>query len=301
MIKIVTHWQTFHIDELFAIAFLKMYVDNKVQITRTRDESILSAAKNDPDTWVLDVGGEYNPEMKNFDHHQSTFGLKWEDGTPFSTCGLVWNYLKQNKYLNQHMNNETMKEIEERIIMKVDKQDNGIEFWKEAFFIGIFNRKTDNEEQNFKQFLKALNATEDFYKNLFGIIRQNMKSEKEVIKVVEKSKQYDDIIVMDSNDEATFNKLNEHTDKVLAVIPYRGKDTFKIQSISFIGNSYSMKCPMPKEWNGLSGEELEKVSGVKGMVFSHKSGFMCVFNGTKEEAIKLAQQVVMYNKVFNKK
>tara|TARA_B100000700_G_scaffold178953_1_gene197618 strand:- start:13842 stop:14744 length:903 start_codon:yes stop_codon:yes gene_type:complete len=294
-INIVTHWQTFHIDEIFAIAFLKLYVDKDINVTRTRDKSILSKSVQDPDTWVLDVGGEYNPDMKNFDHHQASFSGKWSDGTPYSTCGIVWKYLKENNLLAQHMNKETIQRIEEEVIIKVDKQDNGIEFWKEAAFIGMFNRQTDDQSKQNSQFFKALKSTEEFFKNMFALIRQNIKAEKQVLKVVKKSEEYKNVIFMDSNNKNVFKQLVFHTDKQIAVLPYKSKTSWKIQSLPSKNNAYDVKCPMPKHWGGLSDKKLQEVSGINGMVFCHKTGFMCVFEGSKEEAIEIANQIYLYN------
>jgi uncharacterized UPF0160 family protein len=289
-IQIVTHWQKFHIDELFAIVFLKLYVDQDINITRTREPSQLTKFVNDPDVWVLDVGGEYNPDMKNFDHHQATFKKSWSDGTPMSTCGIVWTYLRENNYLSQHMNSETMDRIEKDIIIKVDKQDNGIEHWTEAFFIGLFNRQTDDQKKMHHQFMKALSATEDFYKNFFGYIRQNMKADKNVSKVIKKSEQYAHVVFMDSNNQQIINRLSEYTDKQIVVLPYKGKNTWKIQAIT-------PNCHMPKAWRGLSGKQLSDVSGVPNMVFCHKTGFMCVIEADKDTAINVAKQVYAFNQL----
>ena len=293
-IKIVTHSQHFHIDELFAIVFLKMYVDKNIDVVRTRDEKLLSEYKTDKDVWVIDVGGEYDPEMKNFDHHQKSFKGAWEDGTPLSSCGLIWHYLKENNLLSQHMNGETIDKIEKDIVKKVDKQDNGIEFWQEAYFISIYNTKTNDEKKLKYSFDRALEVTNDFYKNLFGVIRRSLRAEREVKKVIDKSKEFENVIVMDSHNMDMMKILHSYTDKTIAVLPYKGKEIWKICSITN-GNSFSKRSEMPKDWLGLSGKKLETVSGVKGLEFCHKAGFMCVYKGLKEEAINIANNIYLYN------
>lgn len=295
-IKIVTHWQNFHIDELFAISFIRLYVDKDLDIIRTRDKNVLNEATKDPNVWVLDVGGEYNPEIKNFDHHQKSFNETWADGTPMSTCGIVWLYLKENNYLSQHMNKETISEIEKRVIINVDKQDNGIEFWREAYFIGLFNRQTNDNEIHNRQFNKALNATTEFFKNLFGDIRNDLKSLKVAEKSVKSSSDFDNVVFMDTNNNKAFSKLTELTDKQICVLPYKSKTTWIIKSLPVKGSSsYSISCPMPSSWRGLSDKDLQDVSDVEGMVFCHKTGFMCVFEGTKEDAISLANKIYLHN------
>lgn len=296
MINIVTHWQNFHIDEIFAIVLLKVYLDPDITITRTREQEKLKQACADPDVFVIDVGGDYNPSLKNFDHHQAQFQDTWDDGTPFSSCGLIWRWLKEQGAFKGCMNTETIREMEERFIKRVDKQDNGIEYWNETTFITIYNRKANNDVQDI-QFQRALSVAEDFYRNMFGAIRNDIKSHKEAVKAIQQSEYLNNVIVMKSNNEFAFKKLNTLSNKKIAVLPYKGKSVWKIQSLPKINESYSMQCPMPKEWRGLSHKELEYVSGIKGMVFCHKTGFMCVFEGDLESAINIANDIYLYNSI----
>lgn len=72
---IVTHNGTFHADEVFAIALLMLYFAKKspkdsIEIFRTRDAKAIAKCVADKDTWVVDVGGSYEPFARNFDHHQ---------------------------------------------------------------------------------------------------------------------------------------------------------------------------------------------------------------------------------------
>ena len=68
-IKIITHDGLFHGDEVFAVALMMLFY-KELNIVRTRDAAILEKGVKDQSVYVLDVGGDYNPEMKNFDHHQ---------------------------------------------------------------------------------------------------------------------------------------------------------------------------------------------------------------------------------------
>ena len=66
MYTIATHNQSFHADEIIAIAlFTSLFDDDNYEIIRTRNEDILL----DCDV-VVDVGGEYFPAAEQFDHHQ---------------------------------------------------------------------------------------------------------------------------------------------------------------------------------------------------------------------------------------
>jgi hypothetical protein len=65
---IITHPGGAHFDELLAISLITAsYKDIEFKIHRrkpTREEL------NNPEIWVVDVGNRFQPELKNFDHHQ---------------------------------------------------------------------------------------------------------------------------------------------------------------------------------------------------------------------------------------
>lgn len=82
--KILTHAGTFHADEISAVALL-LLVYPDAEVTRTYDAETVKAAQADPDTFVVDIGREYNPGMLNFDHHQ-------DESLPASNM-LVLDYL----------------------------------------------------------------------------------------------------------------------------------------------------------------------------------------------------------------
>src|ERR1700675_3827265 len=82
-----THDGSFHADEVTACSLLLLFdrIDRNL-IRRTRNPQILAECD-----YVCDVGGEYNPERRRFDHHQIDY-----QGT-FSSAGMVLLYLKEKK------------------------------------------------------------------------------------------------------------------------------------------------------------------------------------------------------------
>lgn len=65
--KILTHAGVFHADEVLAIATIKSLFSYEIPIERVNEVS--EEDMQDPQVLVLDIGGEYNPELGNFDHH----------------------------------------------------------------------------------------------------------------------------------------------------------------------------------------------------------------------------------------
>ena len=88
---LVTHSGTFHLDDAFAYAVLRLAfglgaagVDHA--LIRTRDEAVVAGADV---AW--DVGAVYDPAAGRFDHHQRGAPVR-EDGLPYSAAGLVWRH-----------------------------------------------------------------------------------------------------------------------------------------------------------------------------------------------------------------
>lgn len=67
MYKIIVHPGRAHRDDLMAVCVLLAALDGPVEVCR-RDPGSEDLA--DPDTYVVDIGMDYNPQQHNFDHHQ---------------------------------------------------------------------------------------------------------------------------------------------------------------------------------------------------------------------------------------
>lgn len=292
---IYTHSNIFHIDELMAIALLKRFSfkkNDEVEIIRTREQTILNEVKQNKDIWVIDVGFEYNADMLNFDHHQSE-DLTWndKDRTPFSSCGLIWKWLKDNKKI--HYNEDYIQEIEENIIKLVDMQDNGIKIWKESQPFFYYNRK--NPLTDDVQFEKALSAIGEFLDNLLFEIKSNMGAKKAVKISVKQSKNKKDVVFFKGNFNNGAYFAQFMTDKRFVCYP-RSKGYWIIQAIPYDPeNPYSHRALFPELWRGKENEELHKISGLENLVFCHNNGFLLVFKGEQEFALDILNKISLDN------
>jgi len=66
---IVTHPGSAHFDDFFAIS-LVLAVNNDITTIERRPPTEAELANRE--IWVIDVGHRHEPDLKNFDHHQST-------------------------------------------------------------------------------------------------------------------------------------------------------------------------------------------------------------------------------------
>jgi uncharacterized UPF0160 family protein len=249
--KVITHDTTFHADDVFAVAMLKI-ADFHVELTRTRDPLILADAIAQPHTIVLDVGGVFDPSMYNFDHHQ--------DMSLVSSAGMIWEHFKDSicpveaqPYFGQFIAS----------IDAIDtNRDNIYAVWNTLPFgfrntsgiIGGFNRDPTNAEKQLLQFDKAVAFAVSIIEN--EVISAQMKAESE--------RQYAERSIL-VNNVAVFEKYNtvwkEKAEHKFAVMPHA--NGFQVQSRD------TSIAIIP-----------ETAENFDGFIFRHKSGFMATF---KEE------------------
>lgn len=279
-IHVVTHDGKFHPDEIYACVLLAFFKNAKIRFTRTRDEKKLERYKNKRDVYVIDVGGEYHSSMLNFDHHQSTFNAVNANGNVMSSCGLIFKYLKGDI---DRLPKSIATKIE-TFVDNLDKHDNGVEYFREVEFISLYNSSASKH-----RFLNAFKAACTHFQNLLGRWYEEYRMElleEEVLDSLQDGVLYsDDMISITPRMNANPNA------KVL--VAKRNDAEYCIKSLNE-GEAidFSMRCPAPESWRGLSGRDLEQASGFDGMVFSHKSGFLTIVKGNKDQAVAVARYIV---------
>lgn len=69
--KIVSHLNPRHVDDFLAIAYLKAKFP-QAEIEFVHPQNVSTEYLENPEICVVDVGGEFNPDRHNFDHHQDS-------------------------------------------------------------------------------------------------------------------------------------------------------------------------------------------------------------------------------------
>ena len=178
-IKIVTHNETFHCDEVLGCGILKLIYPDAV-IIRTRDVSIIESCELCD--IVLDVGKIYDPNTNRFDHHQESFNDSFSDNytTPLSSCGLIWKHyghrvLEAHPKFNvfEKYTEEIYNNIYKSIIHPVDCNDNGISntYVNMVYFpvelsniVSSFN-ETHNETSQYDNFIETMTMCQKIFMN----------------------------------------------------------------------------------------------------------------------------------------
>lgn len=289
--KIVTHNAKFHTDDVFAAATLLILYPN-AEIIRTRDKEIIETADI-----VIDVGEIYDTEHNRFDHHQTGGAGKRDNGIQYSSFGLVWK--KFGEKISG--SSEVAEKIDRTITQLVDAADNGqdviLSTIPEVFpftINGIIDqyRATWKEEEHWdERFIEAVHWAQTIIKREIKMTADMLEGEK-IVEVLYHDSANKKIIVIDEKydfgRELVMNVLVKFTEPIYAIL-YRG-DTQSWQLLTIrknIGTFESRKL-LPEVWRAKRDAEFETVSKVRGALFCHRSGFMCITK-TKEGALKLAE------------
>lgn len=137
-IKLYTHSGAAHADDVFAAAILQTaFEGNSIRVIRTRNPIELKQAAGMPLTFLLDVGGVYDPAELLFDHHQPQgAGYRQPDikEWPYATAGLVWRHYGAQAVSQMHPSltsvqvNEVVDAIDDQVLKYIDAVDCGIRF-----------------------------------------------------------------------------------------------------------------------------------------------------------------------------
>ena len=264
---LVTHSGRFHADEVFATSMILMIEDH--EIIRSREQDEIDAADI-----VLDVGAEYDPEKRRFDHHQNSFTMTREDGTPYATAGLIWKHYAKAIFASKGLVQPEQVEyatrwVDEKLIKDIDAVDNGMYLEDPrpsvSMIIGIMNESSDEPEKQLQAFHKAVQFTNDIMHNIVDAaireaevaseLTERLKSVENGLLILDKNLPYKDFI-------------SKHPEVQRVVYP-RNEEQYGVYC-------NGKQNHLPERFRGLRDEELQQVSGLDDAVFCHKSGFMCV-------------------------
>lgn len=281
-----THNGTFHADEVFAIALLKIIFKENIEIIRSRDDNI------NADLYI-DVGGKFD-NITYFDHHFKEFDQYHdiEKKLPKSSFGLIWD-----KYASQIIDNPNIiNKVRIMLVIPIDAHDNNIKLCKynESNYnaytvsnvISAFNKKNNDNEN--EQFLKALEIAQTTIINIIDYITEQFEDEDTLKSIFEEQRLQSDktYVILDTY----YNYSNAIKDKKYSYIThliFPEKDKWRAVCIKD-NVAQVLKAPFPEKWGGLFDKELEEVSGIEGSVFCHR-GLWIAVNNSKEGIIKMVE------------
>ena len=293
--KIGTHSGSFHADDVFCAAFLKL-VNNDLVIVRSRDNDELSTCD-----FIFDVSidGVYNM----YDHHgvDRVYRTGKDDYIAYSAFGLVWRDLGL-EYLSLFIQDEDLCEkawrsIDYKIVRGIDAEDNGVKLPGEILniceIISALNSNWNSDKPIDESFSEAVELAKIIFKSFIDrevsriaardIVRESYEKSQNGRRVL---KQYapwaSHLIAMDI------------IEKVKLVVYPGHNNEYKVEVVKKEMGSFESRMDLPLEWAGKRNDDLVAVTGVEDAIFCHPERFIAAAK-TFAGAIKLAKLAIAYN------
>lgn len=270
-----THSGTFHADDILAAAALRM-AKPSVTILRSRDVDQLNAADI-----LFDVGRVYDPATCRFDHHQLEYSEARENGIPYSSFGLVWRELGVALCGSA----AAAHRVDVSLVQGVDAIDCGVTLSKEPMavklmsisaILGSFNlgwQDASSAEAMNAAFEKAISVAQAV---LVNAIREANGLEKAKA-IVEQGELLEDGRLLILQHGVPWKETvveSSKYDRLLYVVYPDAQAKWHLCCVPDKAGSFSNRKSLPAAWAGLDGEELDKVTGIKGCVFCHRARFV---------------------------
>lgn len=291
--RVITHSGTFHADDVFAFVILRAALGD-FEFIRTRDNEQIASADI-----VFDVGGIYDPAKSRYDHHMRDLPRR-EDGTPYSSVGLIWRdygrkaLLRLAAGIDEQALDLVWQDIDTGIILAIDQADNGVSPTSPghlSLLIEAFNPTWDSSQS----YDDAFGQAAEFAHGILQRACQQASAEAQAMAfVLVAAKRTHDrrLIVLDRKlpwEKAVFDG---HLNELLFVIyPNEDSTAWYCRTVPPEPNSFGQRLSLPEAWRGLQDEAFSKAAGIADGVFCHPSGFIC---GARSQAsvIHLAEQAI---------
>lgn len=297
---LVTHSGGFHADEVLSTVILtRLYPE--AEVVRSRSPAWITPADG---RLIYDVGGAYDPEAGIFDHHQRESPLR-EDETPYSSFGLVWKHFGMAFLRSFDIPQTELETIhaafDRSFVLPVDQVDNGTVSVSEAGPLSsmtlpglietlkpVFD-DTDPESET-RAFHAAVGIARQFVEA--RVNRSAAKRRAEVL-AAEAVRAAGTSPILELPMGMPFRPavIEAGADHLLFVVTPRGDGEWTLGGIRKHEQGFEQRADLPEAWAGLSGAELEQVSGVSGAKFCHKARFIAAASG-REAILKMAELAV---------
>ena len=269
----ITHSGTMHADEVFATAFLDMYLGERT-VFRTN----IVPDNINPNILVYDVGrGKY-------DHHQLD-ALKRENNITYSSFGLLWKDFGRDFLKKQDIEyvEDVFLGIDKDLVEYIDADDNGFFPKIDAKYmvktlpgiIKIFNPSYLADEDESTQFEKAVSLAKTILEEEILYINGKVYADKQIQELLEDINENDKYIILNTYlpyEESVLN--NEKANNILFVAFPSNRGGYAIKTLPKSIDDKTARLEFPEEWGGLEGKELQEVSGIKGLSFCHVGRFI---------------------------
>ncbi len=302
---LATHSGKFHCDEVFAYAVLRLALGLQSPgldhvLLRTRKPDLIEKADI-----VWDVGFVFDEAASRFDHHQRGAPLR-DDGTPFSSAGLIWRVYGEHAVakLLQASGSDSFAaaiaaEIDATIVRKIDENDNGVsaegpiqrDTLGLATLVGDCNPTWDDPagrgptagDAAFQDATALVLST--LQRRVDGL-RARLAAEASVLAAHEAGED-PRILVLDQG-MPWKNVVFSHDLPVLFTVSPASNGNWMLDTVPPEPGSFDQRMSLPEAWAGLDAAALAATSGVADAVFVHLRRFVGAAK-SRDGALQLAR------------
>jgi uncharacterized UPF0160 family protein len=265
--KGITHGGKFHADDVFSTAVLRMLCPG---FTVKR---VLSVPEDTDGYIVYDTGGG------EFDHHGAEIKCR-PDGRRYASFGLIWE--RYGAYLTG--SEEIKNAIDEDFIAPMDESDNGGEKDMVSGIISAFNPPWNSDGNTDVAFEEAVDIAVTILTRLIAHEAAAKEADSEVREALDAME--NGIVVLKRF--APWTKILVGTDALFVIYPSM-RGGYNVQGVPISKDSRELRVSFPEKWCGLEDEKLVEASGIDGLVFCHRSGFLLAAD-TFEAALSAAEK-----------
>ncbi|AHJ65415.1 MYG1 family protein [Granulibacter bethesdensis] len=304
---LITHSGKFHCDEVFAYAVLRFALglsspgEDHV-LLRTRKPELIETGDI-----VFDVGLISDPSNNRFDHHQIGAPTR-EDGTPFSSAGLVWQIYGERAVASLLAPQDAAfapaiaTALDGKLVKRIDEIDNGVSASGPvarnsldlAALVGDFNPPWDSPDAN------GPTAGDDAFQHATAMVAgvlarqvdiQRSKLQAEALVLAAHAAADDKRLLVLETGMPWKNVVFSHDLPVLLAVSPASNGNWMVDTVPPEPGSFAQRLPLPESWAGLQGADLAAISGVADAVFVHVRRFVGGAK-TREGAIALAHKAL---------
>lgn len=266
MIKIITHNGRAHRDDFLAVCITLATVDNPAMVIRKEWPS--EEELNNPETFVLDFGKEYNPAKLNFDHHhivggeQCAFTLILEHFGMRDYNAMPWiKYVEVDDHCGPMATGTLLgnggKNVKEYLFNPL-----------EEYFIDQFSQKAEMMEGDWLY---------DLMKKIGKLIQTQYLNYQEDKKAIEKCVEIENYLGFVVAKSSTLKRHVWHSNAFYTFC--------KENKVDIIFGSNDRGAGAFRLTRRAERIDFNKAAGIEGVKFIHQSGFLIAFDGNWKDII----------------
>lgn len=290
--RVATHNGSFHADDVFAIAALRLLHGDALKLVRTRDAEQLAAAD-----LRVDVGLRNDPATGDFDHHQRGGAGERPNGIRYASFGLVWKAFGAEICRSD----EIAEDLDLLIVQGIDANDVGqtiveplighVTPLTASHAIGMMNPNWNEDGSAAGKdaaFLEAVAFAQGILARAVAAAQAQARAAELVRSAIARAK--DPRLIELDRGMPWHRELVANAPDALFVV-YPREDDWGLQAVPRVLGEFANRKDLPEGWAGMTDADLVAVTGVPDARFCHAGRFMAVA-GSRDGALALARQAL---------